>query len=77
MNYFSVKFMFPKKATKIDEIFIVDLTLCSKCQIDSEDFVNYCGQGNTNCNKKSNQKNYRFTQSLLFLDYQRPISRLS
>ena len=39
-----VKFMFSKKATKIDEIFTVDLTLCSKCQIDSEDFVNnFCG----------------------------------
>ena len=25
--------MFSKKATKIDEIFTVDLTLCSKCQI--------------------------------------------
>ena len=38
-----LKFMFSKKATKIDEIFIVDLTLCSKCQIDSENFVNFCG----------------------------------
>ena len=38
-----VKFMFSKKATKIDEIFTVDLTLCSKCQIDGEDFVNICG----------------------------------
>ena len=26
-----LKFMFSKKATKIDEIFNVDLTLCSKC----------------------------------------------
>jgi hypothetical protein len=26
-----VKFMFCKKATKIDAIFTVDLTLCSKC----------------------------------------------
>ena len=33
--------MLSKKATKIDEIFIVDLTLCSKCQIDGEDFVNF------------------------------------
>ena len=31
--------MFSKKATKIDEIFTVDLTLCSKGQIDCEDFV--------------------------------------
>ena len=38
-----VKFVFSKKATKIDEIFTVDLTLCCKCQIDSEDFVNFCG----------------------------------
>ena len=39
-----VKVMFSKKATKIDEIFIVDLTLCSKkCQIDGENFVNFCG----------------------------------
>ena len=38
-----LKFMFSKKATKIDEIFTVDLTLCSKCQIDGEDFINFCG----------------------------------
>ena len=42
-NYLHVKFMFSKKATKINEIFTVDLTLCSKCQIDGEDFVNFCG----------------------------------
>ena len=35
--------MFSKKATKIDEILTVNLTLCSKCQIDGEDFVNFCG----------------------------------
>ena len=35
--------MFSKKATKIDKIFTVNLTLCSKCQIDGEDFVNFCG----------------------------------
>ena len=34
-----VKFMFSKKATKIEGIFTVYLTLCSKCQIDGEDFV--------------------------------------
>ena len=38
-----VKFLFSKKATKIDEIFTVDLILCSKCQIDGEDFVIFCG----------------------------------
>ena len=35
--------MFSTKATKIDKIFTVDLTLCSKCQIDGEDCVNFCG----------------------------------
>ena len=35
--------MFSKKATKIDKIFTMDLTLCSKCQIDDEDFINFCG----------------------------------
>ena len=38
-----VKFMFSKKATKIDKILTVDLTLCSKYQMDGEDFVNFCG----------------------------------
>ena len=38
-----LKFMFSKKATKIDEIFTLDLTLCSKCQIYGDDFVNFCG----------------------------------
>ena len=44
--------MFSKKATKIDEIFTVDLTLCSKCQIDGEDFVNFCGLLGKNTNFK-------------------------
>ena len=35
--------MLSNKPTKIDEIFTVDLTLCSKCQINGEDFVNFCG----------------------------------
>ena len=35
--------MFSKKATKIDKTFTVDLTLCIKCQIDSEDLINFCG----------------------------------
>jgi hypothetical protein len=35
------KFVFSKKATKIDEIFTVNLTLCSKCQIDGEDFFQF------------------------------------
>ena len=32
-----------KKATKIDEIFTVDLTLCCNRQIHSKDFANFCG----------------------------------
>ena len=39
-----IKFMIFKKATKNDEIFTVNLTLCySKCQIDDEYFINFCG----------------------------------
>ena len=40
---FSLKFVFSKKATKNDKIFTVDLTLTTLCQIDGEDFVNFCG----------------------------------
>ena len=35
--------MLSKKAIRIDEIFTVNLTVCSKCQIDGEDFVNFHG----------------------------------
>ena len=38
-----VKLMFSKKAPKIQEIFAVDLTLCSKRQIDGEEVINFCG----------------------------------
>ena len=41
--WYILKFMFSKKAMKIDEIFNVHLTLCSRCQIDCEDFFNFCG----------------------------------
>ena len=37
-----VKFTFAEKATKIDMIFIVNLTVCSDRQIDGEDLVNFC-----------------------------------
>ena len=33
--------MISKKATKIDKIFIVNLTVSSNRQIDGEDFVNF------------------------------------
>ena len=35
--------MFSKKATKINEIFTVDLTCTTLCQIESEDFIDFCG----------------------------------
>ena len=35
--------MFSMKTKKVDEIFTVDLAVCSKCQIDGEDFVKFCG----------------------------------
>ena len=38
-----IKFTFSGKATKIDKIFTVNLTVCSNRQIDGEDFVNFCG----------------------------------
>ena len=39
----SLKFMSSKKATKIDKIFAVDLTVTTYCQIDGKDFVNFWG----------------------------------
>ena len=35
--------MLSKKATKIDKIFTVDLMFTTYCQIDGDDFVNFCG----------------------------------
>ena len=35
--------MFSKKATKFYKIFPMDLTITIYCQIDGEDFVNFCG----------------------------------
>ena len=35
--------MFAEKATKINKIFTVNLTICSNRQINGEDFVNFCG----------------------------------
>ena len=35
--------MFSKKVTKIDEIFTVDFTVTTHCQIGSKDFVNFYG----------------------------------
>ena len=40
---FELKFMFSKKATKINEIFTVDLMVTTYCQIEGEDFANFCG----------------------------------
>ena len=35
--------MFSEKATKINKIFTINLALCSKCQMDGEDFINFNG----------------------------------
>jgi len=42
-SFCPVKFMFSRKATIFDEIFTIDLASCSNCQIDGEDFVDFCG----------------------------------
>ena len=43
-KFFTVlKFMFSKKATKIDEISTLDLTIFSNRQIQGGDFVKFCG----------------------------------
>ena len=59
---FFVKFMLSKKTTKIDKIFTVDMTLCSKCQIDGEDFINFCGI-------LGKHKFHKFTKKNLRLNY--------
>ena len=64
MLYISIlllKFMFSKKATKFEEIFTVDLTLFSKCQINGEDFVNFCGL--LRKDKLCNLENHSYTRS--------------
>ena len=38
---FWLKFTFSEKATKIDKIFTDNLTVCSNCRINGEDFVNF------------------------------------
>ena len=42
-SFLQLKFMFSKMGTKIDKKITVDLTVCSKCQIYDEDFVNFSG----------------------------------
>ena len=38
-----LKFIFSKKAAKIEKIITINLTLCSKCQINNKKFLNFCG----------------------------------
>ena len=38
-----IKFVFSKWVTKIEEIFPINLTLATQCQIGGEDFVKFCG----------------------------------
>ena len=42
-DQWKIKVYVSKKATQIDQIFTGDLMLCSKCQIDFEGLVNFCG----------------------------------
>ena len=43
-NSHLLKFMFSnKQATKIDKTFTVVMTVTTYCQIDGEDFANFCG----------------------------------
>ena len=39
--FFSLKFIFSKKATKMNKIFTIDLTFTTKGQIDREDFCQF------------------------------------
>ena len=39
----TVKVHIFEMATKIDKIFTVNLTFTTQCQIDGEDFINFCG----------------------------------
>ena len=64
--------MFSKKATKIDEIFTVDLTLCSKRQIDGEDFFNFSGLLRKYKPYCPNNYPYCISPSSVFLERQRP-----
>ena len=59
--------MSSKKATKFDEIFNANLTLCSKCQIDSVDFFNFCGLLRKHELYKKNDSWPRVLQTLNFL----------
>ena len=43
ISKFSLKFTFSEKATKIEKIFTINLTVWNNRQIDDEDFVNFCG----------------------------------
>ena len=63
-----VKFMFSKKATEIDKIFTFDLTLCSKCQIHGEDFINLCGL----LRKHELYQTYQFMSSV-WLNFSPPV----
>ena len=60
--------MFSKKATKIDKIFTVDLMVTTYCQIDGEDFVNFCG-----LLRKRELYNEKKNQILLLSQHKAPI----
>ena len=43
IKFLDLKSVFSKKTTKYDKNFTVYLTLTTYCQIDGEDFFNFCG----------------------------------
>ena len=63
-----IKCLFSKKGTKIDEIFTVGLTLCSKCQIDGKDFREFlCRSQKTWTLKKLDFDTFKDLSSFILL----------
>ena len=63
-QYLPLKFMFSKKATKIEEIFTVDLMVTTYCQIDGETLSIFAAFSET----------VNFTENFIFFDFFKTIS---
>ena len=76
----TLKFIFSRKAPKIDKIFTIDLTICSKCRIYGKDFASLCDLLIENMKFKKFWNDARRFKKLnvilgeLFLDYSEYIS---
>ena len=64
-SFCPVKFMFSRKATIFDEIFTIDLASCSNCQIDGEDFVDFCGHPRRHELYKNHMHNFNLNFDIL------------